>query len=177
MKIFIIAATSADGFIAKDSTHSAFWTSKEDKARFVKLTKEAGVVVMSSVTFATLPRPLKERRNIVYTRTPEKFAGDPKYEGVELTSENPADLINRLTAEGIQSVAICGGSQIYTLFMKTGLVDTIYLTIEPILFGKGITLFNEDIQRQLQLVAAEGTASGSLLLEYKVVFQHHTATK
>ena len=35
MKIFIIAALSADGFIAKDARHAATWTSKEDKQFFI----------------------------------------------------------------------------------------------------------------------------------------------
>ncbi|NDE68363.1 dihydrofolate reductase, partial [bacterium] len=70
MTTFIIAALTADGFIARDAGHSPFnWTSKEDKARFIHLTKEAGVVVLGSATFATFPKPLKDRRNIVYTRS------------------------------------------------------------------------------------------------------------
>jgi dihydrofolate reductase len=169
MKTFIIAAVSADGFIAKDATHAAFWTSKEDKARFVKLTREAGVVIMGSTTYATLPRPLKERRNIVYTKS--KTFENPE---TETTQEKPQDLIERLKKElgpdgkPIQSIAICGGSQIYSMFLKARVVDKIYLTIEPIIFGKGISLFNEELSIHLKLVAAEGTPSGSLLLEYDV---------
>ena len=42
IKAFIIAAVTADGFIAKDAQHSPFnWTSKADKKRFIELTKRA----------------------------------------------------------------------------------------------------------------------------------------
>ncbi|MCL5782229.1 MAG: dihydrofolate reductase, partial [Patescibacteria group bacterium] len=60
MKCFIIAALSADGYIARDEHHPAFWTSKEDKKRFVELTKRAGVVIMGSTTYTTIARPLKD---------------------------------------------------------------------------------------------------------------------
>ena len=173
MKTFIIAAVSADGFIAKDAGHSAFWTSKEDKARFVALTKAAGTIVMGANTFRTLPRPLKERRNIVYSRTMSGGANENSLGAqVEITQESPAALIERLKAEGsgnpFNGLAICGGAHIYTLFMKARVVDKIYLTIEPIIFGTGITLFNEDLKFHLKLVNRESTPGGTVLLEYDV---------
>ena len=161
-KAFIIAAQSADGFIAKDEKHPAYWTSKEDKKRFVELTKQAGVVVMGSSTFATLNRPLGERRMIVYSKSPKHF------EGAETTKDDPKTLLKKLSAEGVKEVAICGGSHIYTLFMKAQVVDKIYLTIEPIFFGKGIQLFNEQLNFHLKLIKAEQAESGAVLLEYDV---------
>ena len=162
MKTFIIAAVSADGYIAKDSQHPALWTSKADKKRFIELTKKAGVVVMGSTTYKTLGRPLKERLNIVYSRS-------QTFEGAEITQDTPRDLLKKLEERGFKEVAICGGSHIYSMFMKAGVVDTIYLTIEPLLFGKGITMFNEDMRYNLILKSSQVSEStGSLLLEYKV---------
>ena len=161
-KVFIIAAVTADGFIAKDTHHPAMWTSKADKKRFVELTKRAGVVVMGSTTYKTIGRPLKERVNIVYSR-------NQKFEGVEMTQDEPRELIKKLEERGFKEVAICGGSSIYTKFMKANVVDTIYLTIEPIMFGKGISLFTEDILHHMKLKSAQTSESdGSLLLEYSV---------
>ncbi len=161
MQTFIIAAVSADGYIAKDPHHPAFWTSKEDKKRFVELTRRAGVVVMGSSTFKTLPRPLKERVNIVYSRS-ETFTD------VEVTQKNPIELLADLEARGHKEVAICGGSDIYTMFMKSNMVNTLYLTIEPIVFGNGVRLFNEEMHFQLTLVSSAQAENGALLLEYKV---------
>lgn len=161
MQCFIIAAISADGYIAKDASHPAFWTSKEDKKRFVELTKRAGVVVMGSNTFKTISRPLKERLNIIYSRS-------KTFEGAEVTQDSPHVLLQKLSERGYKEVAICGGTEIYTMFMKAGVVEKIYLTIEPIIFGKGLRLFSDDIHRQLTLVSSGQTDNGSLLLEYKV---------
>jgi len=162
IKVFIIAAETADGFIAKDEHHAAFWTSKEDKVHFVELTKRAGVVVMGSTTFKTLPRAMKDRINIVYSRK-------EKFDGVEMTEDNPIELVRKLEARGFKEVAICGGSSIYTLFLKAGVVDTIYLTIEPVVFGTGISLFNDSVNTQLQLISESKTENGTLFLEYKVL--------
>ena len=139
IKCFIVAALTTDGFLAKDKNQvSTSWNSSEDKKHFVDLTKKAGVVVLGSTTFETFgSKPLKDRVNIVYSQS-------KKYYGVEMTSDEPEILLKKLEERGFSEVAICGGSSIYTKFLKAGVVDTIYLTVEPILFGKGITLFNED---------------------------------
>jgi dihydrofolate reductase len=161
IKTFIIAAMTADGFIAKDENHPAYWTSKEDKAKFVEITKRAGVVVMGSTTYESIKRPLAERLNIVYTRS-------KIFEGAETTQDAPKDLLKKLEARGYTEVAICGGSHIYTLFLKAHCVDKIYLTVEPKLFGVGINIFNEAVQFDLKLISSEAAESGSLLLEYDV---------
>lgn len=164
MNIFIISALTADGYIAKNQTHAAFWTSKEDKKRFISLTKQAGVIVMGLNTWQTIGgKPLKDRLNIVYSPTPL-----PQTEGMETTSLPPEELIKSLEKRGLKDIAICGGSQIYTMFMKTGLVKKLYLTIEPIVFGDGMRLFKEDMDFKLKLLKCEKTDGGTLFLDYEV---------
>src|SRR3989344_3058322 len=163
MNVFLIVAQSADGFIAKNSTHLATdWTSKEDKKFFTERTKKAGVIVMGSTTYETFMRPLKDRLNIVYSR-------GKTYEGVETTQKPPIELITELQDRGYEEVAICGGASIYTLFMDAGCIQTIYVTQEPILFGQGISLFNKPIDQKLSLLSFEKlNEEGTLLFEYKV---------
>jgi dihydrofolate reductase len=162
MKTFIIAAMTADGYIAKDSIHSPFnWTSKADKKRFIEITKKAGVIVVGSNTYKTFPGALKERLNIVYSRS-------QSFDGAETTQASPIDLLKQLEARGFKEVAICGGEAIYTMFMKAKVVDKIYLTVEPIIFGKGVRLFNDEMLHHLKLVSSAESSSGALLLEYDV---------
>lgn len=165
IKAFIIAAVTADGYIAKDAQHSSFhWNSKEDKKRFIEITKRAGVIIMGSNTYKTLPKALSERVNIVYSRSGKTF------EGAEVTSKEPTELLKDLEARGFKEVAICGGSQIYTMFMKSKVVDRIYLSIEPIIFGKGVRLFDEDMLYHLKLENSMQAENGTLLLDYKVEY-------
>jgi dihydrofolate reductase len=163
IKVFIVAAMTADGFIARDnSVPSTAWTSKVDKKRFSELSKRAGVIIMGSVTYETIGKPLPGRINIVYA-PPGKT-----YEGVEMTSKSPVELITDLEKRGFKEVAICGGSTIYTMFMKAGLVNSLYLTIEPVLFGSGTRLFKESLDAKLELVSSE-KVENSTLVEYKVI--------
>lgn len=164
MRVFIIAALTADGFIGRDSGHTADWTGKEDKKVFTRLTKEAGTIVMGSRTFATIGRALPERRNIVYTSHPEHITAD----GVETTGEPAKDLLARLEKEGVQTVAICGGATIYDLFMRENLVDELYLTYIPILFGQGVGLFSGDLNSQLSLNKITELSDGCVLAHYIV---------
>ncbi len=162
IKCFIIAAQTLDGFIARDKNQvSTAWSSPEDKKVFSDITKRAGVVVMGSTTYETINRPLKDRLNIVYSKS-------KIFEGVEMTNDEPKVLLEKLEQKGFKEVAICGGSSIYTKFLKAGVVDTIYLTIEPVFFGTGISLFNENLDVKVELISEEKTPSGTIFLEYKV---------
>ena len=162
MKTFIIAAVSADGFIARGTTELADWTSKEDKKVFVELTKRAGVMVMGNTTFKTIGRALPGRHTIVYSRQ------DLQYDDAEVTSENPADLVDRLSKAGQAELAICGGSTIYTQFMQAGVVDELYLTVEPCLFGDGVPLFDTAMDVRLNLLEMRPLNEDVLLLHYEV---------
>ena len=164
MKVFLVAAITADGFIGRDSGHLADWTSPEDKKLFVRLTKQAGTMVMGSKTFATIGRALPGRKTIVYTGKPDEF----NVEGVEATNESPIELVARLENEGIEALAVCGGASIYALFMNAGVVDELYLTIEPLLFGTGVPLFSDQLDCKLSLLELDKLNEHSVLLHYAV---------
>jgi dihydrofolate reductase len=164
MKTFIIAAISLDGFIARFKNDFSFdWTSKEDKKFFVEMTKKAGVVIFGSKTYETIGHPLKDRLNVVFSKK-------KKYDGVLNTSLDPQKLLLDLQKGGFKEAAICGGQSIYTLFMKKNLVDEIYLTVEPLIFGQGIGLFRKNLDTKLKLIDFRKlNDSGSILLHYKVL--------
>ncbi len=115
-------------------------------------------------TFKTIGKPLPGRHNIVYA-PPEQ---DP-IEGVEITQKPPQELIKDLENRGYKEVAICGGATIYTMFMEAIVVDTLYLTIEPIVFGSGIHLFNKEFDRKLELKSTQNLNQQTILLEYGIV--------
>lgn len=162
MKVYIIAAISADGFIAKRSDQLVDWTSKEDKRFFSDMTKKSGVIVVGGNTFRTFKALLPNRKHIVYTKG---GIDDP---GVETTSEKPRQLVERLASEGFDEVAICGGSSIYSMFLDAGAVTDVYLTIEPIIFGEGVKLFNSNSSAKLKLQSVKNLNENTLLVHYKV---------
>jgi dihydrofolate reductase len=174
LDICLIAALSADGFIARDpSEPSTAWTSAGDKKRFVGLSKQAGALVMGRKTFETFGcRPLKDRVVFVCSRQPPTGAVCdpcvPGATGVEWTSLGPAQLAAELTARGFSRLAVCGGSEIYSQYMEAGLIRRLHLTIEPVLFGRGINLFNRILDTPLALVRSETDPEGSQFLDFEV---------
>jgi dihydrofolate reductase len=165
MNVFIIAAMTADGWIGKDANHLADWTSPEDKQLFVKLTKQAGVIVMGSRTFDTIGRPLPGRRTIVYTSRPEAY----KNIDVETTTEPPEALVKRLQKEGTKGLAVCGGAQLYNAFLQAGVVDELYLTYEPILFGTGVPLLSAPTDTRLALQDLQKLNDHAFMAQYRVI--------
>ncbi|MEI6238709.1 MAG: dihydrofolate reductase family protein [bacterium] len=168
IKAFIIVAHTADGFIAPankagQAVPSTAWTSGADRKKFVELTKKAGVIVMGLTTYQTIGKALPNRVNIVYAPS-----DTPVILGVEMTDKPPKDLLANLEARGFTDVAICGGSTIYTMFIEAGLIDTIYMTVEPRLFGTGMTVFNKPLDISLSLTSIENLTPDALFLTYKV---------
>jgi dihydrofolate reductase len=182
MNVFLIAASTLDGYIAKsDNESSTTWTSKEDTAFFKEKTQEAQVVIYGSTTYQTIPekyRPLKNRINIVYSKDPASItsrsllevpqADETQASRTDLVATNlpPQEVLEILKNKGYQSVAICGGKSIYNLFLEAGLINKILLTIEPITFGEGTKLFDKPLQKLLQLDNVIRLSSTTIVLEY-----------
>lgn len=167
MKVFIIAAMSTDGFIGLGPEHRSLdWRSKADAKFFIEKTKEAGVMVMGSTTYKTfrVRKAPPGRRLIIYTSRPETIEG----EGVETTDQDPRALVARLEREGAKALAICGGATIDKLFMDSGIVDELYLTVEPVLFGAGVPLFGGAVQAKLELRESRQLSDNTILLHYAV---------
>ena len=172
MKIILIAALTTDGFIGRDKLHtSTQWTSKEDALHFRNTTKEIGVMVMGRTTYETIGRPLPGRTTIVYSRSaPEQLQQDETFDNLFFTSLPPAALVKALAEKGHSQLALCGGSSIYRLFMEAGVVDELQLTIEPVLFGQGISLFDQSFDQdiKLELQKKEQLSEQTILLTYSL---------
>ncbi len=163
MIITLIAAISADGKIGQAPGQSSLeWTSKEDTRFFVEKTKEIGTVVMGNTTFKTFGKPLKGRRLIVMTHTisPERAE---RVEGIEFTSESVLALVARLENEGVTHLAVCGGASVYSQFLQSGLVNELFLTVEPVLFGEGIPLVSGIGRIDLKLIESRPLGQGILM--------------
>lgn len=167
MRVLAIAAITADGFIGQTADQTSWdWTSPEDRKLLVRLTKEAGTVVLGATTFDTFKhkRAFPGRRTIIYTRHPEKVADIPN---IETTDESPDIFVRRLEQEGASGLAVLGGSSIYNLFLASGMLTELYLTVEPIIFGQGIPLFGET-GAKLHLLDASPINENTVLLHYAV---------
>lgn len=103
------------------------WNIPDDMKRFRELTT-GGVVVMGRRTWESIPannRPLKDRLNIVVTRTPSKYVDPNNDRVVFITIEEMDSLVWNLSKE--HRVFIIGGTMLYNWYM--GIAKTIYATV------------------------------------------------
>lgn len=166
MKIIMMMAMTADGKIAKNDNHFPNWTSREDKAIFAKITKEHRVVLMGDKTFWTFPTPLSDRLNVVFTLE----ESPPRIEGVKWVSGEPEKVLTELEKMGYDSAVLGGGCHLNSLFLQKNLIDEIILTIEPKIFGDGLSLFQENVNINLELFDAKKINNQSVMLRYKVLY-------
>jgi dihydrofolate reductase len=125
MDIILIAAITADGYIARKSDEVISWS--KDLALFKKQTM-GYPVIMGSNTEKTLAVELKGREKIIVHR-----------------HDKPKKILDELNVE---KCFIIGGGRTYTKFAP--FLTHLYVTPHPIVFGKGIPLFPE-LDRELSL--------------------------
>ena len=165
MKLTLLMAVTADGFIAKSSDHFPDWTGKADKQLFVSITKQAGVVIMGSKTFDTIGRPLPQRHNIILTRNRSRVS---QWENLTFTDQDPEMILRDLEKKGFSEAVLAGGAHSNTLFAQKGLIDELFLTVCPVTFGQGISLFSSPVEMDLELVEHSLLAENTLLMRYCV---------
>ena len=158
-------ASSLDGKIAKSKDHFANWTSKEDKQVFIQTSKDFGMIMMGYNTFKTFPAPLKNRLNVVFSEKAEE-----ELEGVKWVSGEPEKVLEELEKMGFKRALLGGGTGLNTLFLQKKLINEIILTVEPKIFGSGLSLFNDDFDINLELLELKKINNNSYLVRYKVVY-------
>jgi dihydrofolate reductase len=126
------------------------------------------VVLVGNNTYKTAIKPLSKRNCIVLSRSASKLVSkSAKLQYCNLDKVNLNQLIKK---SGYHNVAILGGAQTYTFCLQNNLLDELYLTIEPLVFGQGIDLFAADVSldKKFKLISTKKlNKQGSLLLHYK----------
>lgn len=170
MHVTLVASITADGFIAQNTEQSSLdWTSREDTKFFIQKTKEIGVVVMGAKTFETIqPKhlPFAGRTIIVMSKSKTYPQFDPK--DVRAESGTALEILQKLGEQGVTQVVLGGGASVYTQFMQSGLVDELFLTVEPIVFGSGIKLFSESVPTKLKLLEVLDLTDQTKVFHYSV---------
>lgn len=168
MKITLIAVATIDGKLARDEKHYVNWSSPEDKKLFFGATRKAGVLIVGHNTYKTFPAPLPGRLHVVLTRDTSDKADVPGV--VEYTDKTPHEIVAGLEARGYSAAVLAGGGEVNALFLKAGLIDELWLTIEPLIFGAGIDLFRGaefDVRARL-ISVKQLNEGGTLHLEYNL---------
>jgi len=175
MEVTLIAAQTIDGYIARTELDRSFdWTSPEDKAFYISKLKESDAVIMGSKTFGTFTRYPKGKHFVILTRKPAEFVNpSPEVITVDATDAKPQQVLAQLQNEGYQHVLVAGGSSVYRQYLAAGVVDRLFLTVEPVIFGAGVKLCDEALNAggadgmvHLDLQKVHQLSSQTIVLEY-----------
>lgn len=165
MKVTLHLAMSADGYIAKLDGDSD-WVSPADEEIFVRRIQEAGCVVVGKRTFEQYQGsiyPVEDVINIVLTKTPDAI-----YSGA-LTASSPREAIQIAKDKKCAGVVIAGGGHTSAAFLDANLIDEIYFSIYPLIFGQGIKPFEgQSFETKLKLLDSRNLGDGLIELHYTV---------
>jgi dihydrofolate reductase len=105
------------------------------------------------------------------TGQPSKYKSYEILGQLEFRSESPVDLAKHFEMEGYEHMLVVGGPHIATSFLKEQLVDELWLTIEPKIFGVGGNfVIEEKLDINLQLISCENVdKQGTLFTKYAVI--------
>ncbi len=139
----LIAVCTIDGKIARHSSHMTDWSSKEDKDFLHKMLDSSDAVVVGRNTYEVAKGPLSKRNCIVFTSSVAGKSGvDQKMSLLAYLDPERAGIVGFCSEQDYMKVAVLGGTRTFTYFLQRGLADEIFLTIEPLVFGEGLPLFD-----------------------------------
>ncbi len=165
-RITLIMVMSANGVAAQEMRQDSFeWNSKEDRQQFLKRIKKIGAVLMGGNTYQTIQQqPYEGVDFYVLTRNSSRFKSHPR---VEFLQDDVNRVCENLWKIGVKQLALLGGPETNSQFFDKGLIDEIYLTIEPLLLPKGTHLIaSPKFPTDLCLKSVTPLANSSTLLLY-----------
>ena len=90
---------------------------------------------------------------------------------IEFTNESPVEITGRFKSKGYKQMVVVGGPHIATSFLKEQLIDELWLTLEPKIFGTGGNFVTEvKLDINLRLIHYEKVnEQGTLITKYAVL--------
>ena len=170
MRASVFIATSVDGFIARPNGAIDWLPHAPEDHGYSEFFDSVDALVMGRGTFETVlgfgQWPYQKRVVVLSSRPLDLSVarGAP----LDQMSGEPADVVARLTEQGVQHIYVDGGVTIQR-FLRAGLIQRLIITRIPVLIGTGIPLFGELTEDvQLQQVATRAYPSGLVQTEYTV---------
>lgn len=158
-------AASIDGRISLSSKHPPEWTSKEDWGFFQKSLSRIDAVVVGRNTYKLVAERLRKRNTFVLSHRPKTLVRRGT-----VTFVNPAKINLPKLLEAYKSVAVLGGGTVYQFMLENRLLDEIFVTVEPLVFGRGKEMFVGGTRTaRLNLLSVKRlNRTGTLLLHYQI---------
>ena len=165
-------AMSLDGYIAGPDDEFD-WIGVDPDIDFEELFGQFDTFLLGRRTFEVTGDPgasaQSGTRTFVFSRT----LSQDDYENVTIVGDNWEDVVRSLREESGKDIWLFGGGELFRSLCAEGLVDTVEVSIVPILLGGGIPLVPE-LSKRIGLTLTgqrvfEKTGTVSLVYEVKQV--------
>jgi dihydrofolate reductase len=162
-------ATTINGIIAKEDDSAEFLTEVEAQS-YVDNVIEAGAVIVGRRTYEVLSEQpefqkfIEAKVKMVVLSRGEVDLKDP----IHKIANTPKEAIKLL--QDNEKVIIAGGGKANAVFMSMGLVDELFIDIEPAIVGQGMNLFEGlDFDAELEFLGSKMLSDNEIQLHYRVI--------
>ncbi len=183
-KVIAFEQVSLDGYFV-DGKDDMSWAHKQDPEWNAFAGQNAGgdgALLFGRVTYEMMasfwPTPLAMERmpavaegmnrmpKTVFSRT----LRDVSWANTTLVKSDPAAHVRKLKQEPGPGLAILGSGSLVSLLAQAGLIDEFQIVVNPIVLGKGRTLF-EGVQEKIALKLTQSRAfgNGNVVLYYQPI--------
>lgn len=169
MKTILYMAMTVNGYIAKENDDTGFVSAVEWDS-FRKMIKQVGNMIVGRRTYEIMQKEdgfggIKKIVAVVVTRNKSFKTSQPHH----LIAGSPKEALAILEKQGFGKALVAGGGKLNSSFLKEGLIDEIYLDLEPVILGRGIQLFYpEDFEFSLELLGMNKLNENLIQLHYVI---------
>lgn len=167
-KVSIYIASSIDGYIARKD-ESLDWLDRvggyDEDYGFKKFLSSIDGLIIGRKTYevaTTVADPYPGKKVVILSQTLKEVK-----ENMELYSGDLIQLLSKMYKEGIKHIWVDGGVTL-SQFLASRIVDTMTVSIIPIVLGDGIPLFNTMNQEiPCRLISSKSYPSGLVQISYE----------
>jgi dihydrofolate reductase len=168
-KIRYVVAMSLDGYIAGPNGE-ADWIVSDPDVNFAELWAQFDTSLMGRVTYeAATARLGKASMNRLQTLVVSRTLQQKDHPEITIISELNQDRLKALRAQNGKDIWLFGGGELFRHLLEMRAVDTVEVTVVPVLLGAGIPLLPAPARRaRLNLTSHRIYRSGLVSLIYNV---------
>jgi dihydrofolate reductase len=149
---------SLDGFIA-DADGGVSWIEGDGSdpnanESYSAFYDSIDTVIIGNTTYNQIITELSPNKWVYGDKTSYILTHHPKenLKNILFTDEDVLSLTQRLKAEQGQDIWVCGGAKVANLFVSQNLIDRFYITVVPIILGRGVRLFSDQNPKIIYIV-------------------------
>ena len=173
MPISLIAVASVNALITRNEEPGTGFASQADFDWFRQQLADSDLVLLGGATYRAARESIRENARKgpprwVFSTQIEQYEGETIPGAIEFRTLDRERFLADTAARGFTNIALVGGPALSTWFLDQGLVDELYLTVEPVIFSSGTPLVTPARNIDLALESAERLSDQTLLLHYRL---------